>query len=271
MKCIDSLKQQVIVPHEVIIVDASTNNLVEKFIIENSSFNFVYLKQRKGYLTHARNIGIHKATGNIISFFDDDVILHRDYLKNILKAFKNDKKKRIGGMQGIITNKKQFPLFFRVIDYLFLLDSPIKGTVLVSGYNASPMVNIDKILPSSLLSGSNMSFRKEVFDFFNFNELISCSYDSTGYRFVGEDAEFSYRVGQKYILVTNPYAKVVHIDRIKAPEKPFLLYSYGAFLNSKKYCMNIHFKSTFINRLLFLWAQIGQFISSAFKYFWRVK
>ena len=267
--CINSLRQQTIVPYEIIIVDVSTDNLIEKFISESLFFNFVYLRQKYGYLTHARNIGIRKATGDIILFLDDDVILHQDYLENIIETFKNDKKKRIGGVQGVITNRKELPLFFRLIDYLFLLDSPIKGVILVSGYHAFPNTNIDKIFPTSWLSGTNMAFRKEIFNNFCFNESLSCSYDSTGYRFVGEDKEFSYRVGQKYLLVINPYAKIMHINRLKTTKKPILLYNYGAFLYSRKFWFDNYSKPTFINKFLFWWSQLGQAISSILKYFAR--
>ena len=53
------------------------------------------------------------------------------------------------------------------------------------------------------LSGCNMSYRKELFDEFSFDER----FEGNGW---GDDRDFSYRVSRRYRLVATPDARLVH-------------------------------------------------------------
>jgi glucosyl-dolichyl phosphate glucuronosyltransferase len=56
-----------------------------------------YVFEEKQGLSHARNRGIQEAGGEILSFTDDDVVVDRDWLLNIWKAFHANDVACIGG------------------------------------------------------------------------------------------------------------------------------------------------------------------------------
>ena len=94
-ECLDSIIIQTILPKEVIIVDDSENNEIENLIehrkekFKEKGILLTYIKNaRERSLTIARNIGIENAAGDTILFLDSDVILDKNYIKEILKVYK---------------------------------------------------------------------------------------------------------------------------------------------------------------------------------------
>ena len=85
---------------ELIIVDNNSDDdtraVVESYQ-QNSSLPIVYLKEKKQGLSHARNCGITASRGKIIVFTDDDVIVDRNWIGNIVKAFAEYDVQCIGG------------------------------------------------------------------------------------------------------------------------------------------------------------------------------
>src|SRR3970040_2707668 len=86
IRCLDSLVSQTKSPQELIIVDSSDMPLLQKTLftkIFNTDYfpitHLIYVHTTPG-LTHQRNIGVKHAKGEIIYFFDDDVVLESDYL-----------------------------------------------------------------------------------------------------------------------------------------------------------------------------------------------
>ena len=75
-----------------------------KEILAKTKIKYVYIKKSKPGAARSRNIGLQKATANIIMFLDDDVILDKDYIKNVMEVFKNDECEKIGGVGGDIAN-----------------------------------------------------------------------------------------------------------------------------------------------------------------------
>ena len=108
-KCLNSIIIQTILPKEIIIVDDSNNdeieNLIDQRIKEFNEKNIIlkYIRNEKERsIAIARNIGIENSKGNVILFLDSDVILEEDYIKEMLKVYKQ--KQNAIGVQGYITN-----------------------------------------------------------------------------------------------------------------------------------------------------------------------
>jgi len=254
------------------VVDASVDNDTKDYVSalsESCYFDTIYIKQKYGYLTHARNIGIKVVSGDVVVFLDNDTILYKDYLENIVDIFRRDKDKVIGGVQGHVVGRKEFPLIIRLIDHFFLIDSPRKGMVSVIGSCSYP-IKVEEVVSVMWLSGSNMCFRRCVFDDFSFNEEISCTYNSSRYRFVGEDKEFSHRVSKKYTIVLNPKAKLVHKGERSAWESTSVLNNcYGDYLICRRYWFRNFYRWNPFYEFLFWWGQFGYFISSFVKHILR--
>jgi len=89
-----SLQEIVIPDHlscEVIVVDNNSDDdtrLVFEEIAKDFEPRIRYVLEDKQGLSHARNRGVKEASGEIIAFTDDDVIVDKHWIQNIDKAFK---------------------------------------------------------------------------------------------------------------------------------------------------------------------------------------
>jgi len=78
-----SLKAQVIKPYEVILILKECK--IKHIEAITQGLNLVIVEQKKGFFTHALNLGKREARGDIIIFTDDDVILPKGLIKRYLK------------------------------------------------------------------------------------------------------------------------------------------------------------------------------------------
>lgn len=82
-----SITQQSELPHEVLIVDQSSNN-ESKVIVQNfKDLNIKYFQQNIQNKSVGANFGIGKVTGSIIAFTDDDCVLSKNWVKVINQKF----------------------------------------------------------------------------------------------------------------------------------------------------------------------------------------
>ena len=100
-----------------------------------------------------------------------------------------------------------------------------------------------------------MSYRRKVFQDFRFDEKYS------GYSH-GEDAEFSYRVSQKYIMYCTSYAKAFHNQASDKKE----WYGTGNFAKSRiRAQVNLfckHLNRNPLNFIALFWSWLGMLIWS---------
>ena len=87
---------------EIIVVD---NNLISgaqnKFVRKFPTVK--YIKSDKNNYCHALNIGTKKSNGEIVVILNPDTIVKKNWLKEILKPFKN---KKIGGVSSKVLFRK---------------------------------------------------------------------------------------------------------------------------------------------------------------------
>jgi len=257
-KCLNSILVQASLPQEVLIVDNSSNDQVENLIKEkkdkfNKSSIFLKYKRnaKENSLTTARNIGIKNVSGEIILFLDDDVILDKDYIKNILKVY-IDYPNALGA-QGYIMQQKRSRIR-NLIEKLFALYHLEKNKCIVlSSVSAIYPYPLNKTIPCQWLSGANHSYKKQVLEEFAYDEKLK-KYSE------GEDLEFSYRVFKKYpgSLYITPSAKLIHktspSGRILGKELIHMREIYGLYLFYKV------FGPSWKNKLIYFWSRIGKLI-----------
>lgn len=218
--CIRSLLEQSFKPKELIVVDdGDLQGVPLRAELEERSISVRYLKKEIPGLTESRNAGIDMASGDVIIFFDDDVVMEPGFLEAIMTVFENDPEKRIGGVDGLIVNQKPMTLQRRLrqlVEIPFLVSGITEGKVLRSGFFTG--ISPEKKAPHGLLhvdflSGCCFSFRKEVFQRFRFTGR----YRAFGF---GEDKDFSHRVSKCYGLITNKNARIHHFEStVMRPQK----------------------------------------------------
>jgi len=214
--CIRSILDQSEKPAELIIVDDGylAEPPLQKECTEKG-IRYLYLKKEKPGLTASRNVGAKVAQGDIIFYFDDDVILSSGYIAEVLKVYEEDETKSLGGVEGVMSNVKPLTAsqhFRKIFHMIFLTVGLKEGKVLPSGFVTdfgTKGVLLGKVQEVDFFHGYAMSFRKEVFQEFSFDEK---KYQRYG---LGEDQDFSYRVSKKYKLVVTPRARLLHLESEK--------------------------------------------------------
>jgi glycosyltransferase involved in cell wall biosynthesis len=207
---LDLIIVQTTLPKEIIIVDDSDNDKIENLIeqrkneFEEKEILLKYIRnEEEKSLTIARNIGIENATGDVILFLDDDVILDKEYIKEILRIY--EEYPNALGVQGYITKIELSKFWNRINKILFCgYHEKDKCRVLPSTNITIPYL-LDKVISCQWLSGSNQSYRRNILQRFKYDEnLKRYSYK--------EDVDLSYQVFKQYpnSLCITPYAKLVH-------------------------------------------------------------
>jgi GT2 family glycosyltransferase len=197
---------------EIIVVDGGstdcTIDLIKKYPIK-----FVRESKRSG-ISAARNLGISNSNGDIVIFLDDDAVVEKDWLENLVKPFEDE---RIAGVSG------------KVI--------PITNTL----FNREFAPDYDQgsdIIETKYFVGCNMAFRKSA--------LIEVGYFDSKIKYGHDENELCSRlVSAGYRLVYTPYA-VVHHDYIQSfsallrkkfklgKSRAYLEKKLGAYSDSKK-------------------------------------
>lgn len=260
-ECLDSIIIQTILPKEVIIVDDSDNNEIKNLIayrkdeFKEKGILLKYIKnERERSLTIARNIGIENSVGDIILFLDSDVILDKNYIKEILNIYKE--KPDAMAVQGLIQNVKKENKFIDkligIFNRLFYIQFDEKNKFrLLPSLGVSIPSFVDEIINCEWLSGANQSYKKEILERFRFDENLK------KYSW-GEDLDTSYRIFKKYphSLFMTPYAKLIHntSQEGRHPKRDVIYMDviYLTYLFYKNIEQNLR------NKLIYLWSRMGR-------------
>jgi len=159
--CLENLKNQDFNAEdfEIIIVDNNSSDKTQEislaFIEQNPNLNARYYLETKIGLSHARNTGIIKSTGKIISFIDDDGFAKKNYLNELNTVTSDEKFKEFLAFGGKVTpvyNEGMEPNWLSI--YIEGVVSKVDlGNKIVPFYKKYP-------------AGCNMAFRKVVFELY---------------------------------------------------------------------------------------------------------
>ncbi|OAF16794.1 glycosyl transferase [Bradyrhizobium neotropicale] len=83
--CLASLPRQSRRPREVVVVDNASRDQRTRDVA--LAAGVIYMREDRLGLDVARNTGVLRATGDIVAFTDDDVVLHPHWLERLLAAF----------------------------------------------------------------------------------------------------------------------------------------------------------------------------------------
>jgi len=256
-ECLDSISNQAYLPFEVLIIDNGNVAETKKFVKKNLSkfgkrnISLSYIKNDKeNSLTLARNIGARNARGDIVLFLDDDVILDKDYLKEILKVY--EEQPDALGVQGFIEQEKVSKIRNIIYKIFFLYHLERNCCRALPSGSVTYPYELGRTVSCQWLSGAS-SYRKQILKEFKFDEKLKKYSD-------GEDLEFSYRVFRKYqnSLYITPYAKMIHktafSGRALGKELINMREVYGLYIFYK------FFNHTIRDRFIYIWSRIGRFL-----------
>lgn len=263
VKLIDSILNQTVLPAEIIIIDQSENDDTRKYLegckthllTMSNKTHLIYRHQTKKSSVVARNNGIDIASGEIVSFLDDDVVLFKNYYEKVLDYFYSDKK--IGGLSGnVILENKLYnwkDKLRKILNNVFLIDN-VNGKVTASGFG-HPLHGFGsengKPRQVEMLSGCNMNYRREFLKDDKFDEwFIGYSYR--------EDADFSYRISRKTVLEMIPEAKLYHnqskSNRMDICDQKIMETKNYAYFFEK------HVKKSILTNMVFFYSLFGLWI-----------
>jgi len=214
-RCLQCLHDQVPRPEQVIVVDASPDDLSRRISEEFASLGLdvLYLRNENGYghMTQSRNIGLLRATGEIIAFLDDDSFAHAGWRENLLATYDDSKVGAVGGR----ALRDQPGEESEGVDEI----GKLKPDGSLTGFFAA---NPGRILEVDHIIGCNMSFRREALA-----KLGGFREDYPGSS-VREETDLCLRVREiGYRILFNPKAVVDHLGAPQAQGQRFdVRYSY---------------------------------------------
>ena len=183
---------------EVIIVDGGSTDGTEELCKEFPRIRFI--TETKFGLAYARNKGAEIARGSIVAYTDDDCIVDKQWLMNLVDGFNfNENVVGVGG-QVLPAHPELIPEKILVRAALGIMD-----------HGESQKLN-------QCLLTSNVAFKKQIFNITKFDETLGTTRRGK-LILCGEDTDFCQTLlGLGYNLLYEPKAKVYHQinkDRIK--------------------------------------------------------
>lgn len=244
LSLLQSVKQQTLYPNEILIVDGSPDDATQLMLAQNLFSNLKYFRvaDKDRGLTKQRNYGIARVSedNEVVCFLDDDTLLSPTYFEEIIKTYTiHPEALGVGGYitnevswqnvgVGYIANVKEFYYdgWKRKEGSRFVwrkklgLDSDVPpgcSPAFSHGRSVGFLPPSGKVYPVEQLMGGVSSFRKTVFDSFQFSTYFE------GYGLY-EDADFTLRVSKVGKLYLNTAAQLEHHhDTAGRPNQ----YAYG--------------------------------------------
>lgn len=245
--CLDSIAQNVLIPHEVVIVDNASTDGSAEYVQQNyPEINFVLSPDNLGF-AGGNNLGVQHASGDYILLLNNDTILHSDLSKGLELLSKNPEVGILGarmiGRDG--KDRRSYGMF----------PEPWRLLVLSSLYNMNSLTKTgDPYFRVDWVEGSFMFMRRDLWE--NLGGL-----DADYFMYV-EDVDFCQTALAKgFITVYCPDIVYTHFggygsSRIALLFDGFRRYHLKHSSQIKRLIANIVINTGLIARLLILFPSI---------------
>ena len=244
MELLDSILRQTVSPREVVVVDDSDNddtkNLVKQMwrYFSDTGIEIKYVRGGGEGVTQARNIGITHATSEIHCSLDDDVVLDKDYIKEILNVF--DHHSNALGVSGHVANIR-IAAASNAFNKLFSLFHTSQDECRVFPAGISYPYPLTQIINCEWLSGTDCSYKRNIHQEFMWDENLK-QYS------LCDDMDISYRIQKSHpaSLFITPNAKCNHkwtpLGRINSARQIYMEvyhHAYFFFKNMRQTTRNM--------------------------------
>jgi glucosyl-dolichyl phosphate glucuronosyltransferase len=254
-----SLATQTLAPFELIIVDSSDTPLQYHLSFASLCSSTAFPKTCVDYvhtqpgLTYQRNIGVARATGDVLYFFDDDVILEPTYLEKMNAIFMCSP--HYGGGMGTITNLPQkIQGWQRALRVIFLLQRDYAAGLFTWSGMPTHAYGLQEFKEVEVLGGCCMAYRRTMLQHHSFDEAL------TRYAYM-EDCDVSYRISRDAPLFYNPQARLQHHNSPLARDR--VVDNRAMFIRNYSYLFFKNFYPTNKLRIVaYGWSILGLFIEA---------
>jgi len=192
VRLLESLFHQNLKNAEVVVVEQGDNNGKE-YLQFAKKYNIClrYFFSNERNTARAKNIGAREAKGRYFVFFDDDVVVHKNVVTNLVKNFIDD---TIGCVAGrIITPGQKVEETNTHVGRVSLLGN------FTGGFSSTIRQDVDTPV------GCNMAFPKEIFD-------RAGGFDEQFLGAIREESDLSLRIKKLgFRVVFDPTAVVTHL------------------------------------------------------------
>jgi len=227
--------------------DSPSKGLSKEF----PDLNIDYISLRPPSLTAQRNRGIKKvcAEATLVCFFDDDVFLEKDAIKNMMWFWEKASSDTVGASFNLTNEIYKKP---SIAEKIFLVNSEEPSRILRSGFQSKVSFR-DETVPAQWLPGCAMVWRKGIFSEFTFDEWFS------GYARY-EEVDFSYRVGRRHKMFIVGDARAQHRSRPESED-------FSASLGKMEIVNRLHLarKHRELSLPLCYWGCFGFFLNNVIK------
>lgn len=196
LDCVESLANQTLPPKEIILtLDAADEKTMEFYRSRMPCFVKIIDSGKSG-LSNARNAGVAQAEGEIIGFIDDDAIADKDWLRNLVRNYSDQRVLGVGGQVKPLWENGRPKWFAEELDWI--VGCSHKGGINQKTRTTNPI-------------GCNMSFRQKVFETVG---IFKSSVGRNGGKlFGGEETELCLRICEQFpsaTVIYDPEAVVFH-------------------------------------------------------------
>ena len=179
-------------PEVIILANACSDNTVEmsQSLAEDFPVKLTVIEEEKPGLSHARNLCMQHAKGDILAFIDDDVYLSPNWLEALLKTYQSSNADIVGGKVKLWWEELERPIWMSQFTEALLSHKDngnevkeLKHAYEIVGANFSFHKRIlEKVAPfntslgrnaSSLLAGEEKRLHLTSFGSWLFNVLLS--------------------------------------------------------------------------------------------------
>lgn len=226
--CLDSLSRMEYPAYEIVVVDnAPVTDATASLVANRAEQNIRYAREPRRGLAAAHNRGLERATGAIVAFTDDDVILDRKWLTEISRGFRAAPD--VACVTGLI-----MPAELQTQAQVLLETHGHFGKgfekQLVNGGTRRPADPLFPFTVGKLGSGANMAFRMDrLRELGGFDPAMGAGTTARG----GDDLAALFSVlAAGYSLVYQPTALAWHQHRRDLESLRHQTYGYGVGLGA---------------------------------------
>ncbi|MCX8182316.1 MAG: glycosyltransferase family 2 protein [Candidatus Methanomethyliaceae archaeon] len=257
-RCLKSILKQTLLPAEVIVVESGPFNVAKEVVnrykekFGQLAIELKYFRNLEGSLTIAKELGIQNASFEIVSFLDDDMIIHKDYYKAIMEVYERVPY-TLGVMGKNVEKMGKRKILSKLVEayqkiFLIRINHDFRFRLLPSMGNTYS--DREGIVECEWLSGAS-TFKKDI--------LLKVRPDSNLKKYCwNEDLDLSYRIYKKFpgTLFFTSKAKYLHknVQLIRSVNKELLFMSevYDLYLFYK------NFDHSLKNGIIYLWSRLGR-------------